>query len=256
MNILLTNDDGYFAKGILTLAKALKDVGHNVYVSAPKAEQSAKSHALSLRGSVRCEEIDLNKFTDGDIKDIPCLSIDGFPADCVNYAILKGFKDVKFDVCISGVNTCMNVGSDCIYSGTFSAACEASLLGVPGIAISAKMKGSEDYSFPVSFLLERLDQLIKYAKLFTPLNINIPSWNPENIKGAVVTKTGWRAYNDSYRENEDGSFTCGGKPINQAETDHDDDCAWVDRGYIAIVPVPAYATDMETLAEMKKDIWK
>ena len=252
MNILLTNDDGYFAKGILALAKALKDAGHNVYMSAPKTEQSAKSHALSLRGSIRVEKITL----DGDLKDIPCYSVDGFPADCVNYAILEGFKDIKFDVCISGVNTCMNVGSDCIYSGTFSAASEASLLGVPGIAISAKMKGSEDYSFPVSFLLERLEQLMKYTGNFTTLNINIPWWNNEKINGVVVTKTGWREYHDSYIDNGDGSITCGGKPVNQAETDHDDDCAWVDRGYIAIVPVPAYYTDLDTLEKMKKDLWK
>ena len=252
MNILLTNDDGYFAKGILALAKALKDAGHNVYMSAPKTEQSAKSHALSLRGSIRVEKITL----DGDLKDIPCYSVDGFPADCVNYAILEGFKDIKFDVCISGVNTCMNVGSDCIYSGTFSAASEASLLGVPGIAISAKMKGSEDYSFPVSFLLERLEQLMKYTGNFITLNINIPWWNEEKINGVVVTKTGWREYHDSYKDNGDGSITCGGKPVNQAETDHDDDCAWVDRGYIAIVPVPAYYTDLDTLEKMKKDLWK
>ena len=255
MRILLTNDDGYFATGIIYLAKKLKENGHEVYISAPMAEQSATSHALSLRHSIRIQEINMKDFTKGEL-DCPCVAVGGYPADCVKFALAIPYKDVKFDICISGINTCMNVGTDCIYSGTFSAACEATLLGLPAIAISAKMKGTEDYSYPANFLIENLEKLKKYASLFMAININIPWYNAEKIKGTVVTNCGWREYNDTYTKNEDGSYSVIGKPINKAETDHDDDCAWVDRGYIAIAPVPAYSTDTKTLEKMREEKWQ
>ena len=255
MNILLTNDDGYFADGLITLAKTLKNAGYNVYISAPQQEQSATSHALILRYSFGIQNINLSELSNGEL-DVPCIAVGGFPSDCVKFAISEYFKDIHFDLCISGINTCMNVGTDCIYSGTYSAACEASLLGVPGIALSAKMKDSKDYSYPARFLVERLEQLIKYCKKFSVLNINMPSYKEEDIKGVVATKTGWREYNDNYvYDKETKKYHVLGKPINKANTDQDDDCAWVDRGYISIVPIPAYFSDMGLLAKMKEDKW-
>ena len=99
MRILLTNDDGYFATGIIYLAKKLKENGHEVYISAPMAEQSATSHALSLRHSIRIQEINMKDFTKGEL-DCPCVAVGGYPADCVKFALAIPYKDVKFDICV------------------------------------------------------------------------------------------------------------------------------------------------------------
>ena len=136
MKILLTNDDGYSAEGIITLALALADE-HEVRVSAPATEKSGAGHALTFNRTLKWSEIapDEAVLMAGK-KDIPFHAVHGSPADAVKFALEYIYRDEKFDLVISGINSVLNIGSDILYSGTFGAAEEGSVLGVPSLAVS------------------------------------------------------------------------------------------------------------------------
>src|SRR2546423_11979408 len=121
--LLVTNDDGVHAAGLAALATALDDLG-DVYVVAPEREQSACGHALTLHRPLRVEPVRERWF-----------AVNGTPSDCVNLAVL-GFMPERPVLVVSGINHGGNLGDDVTYSGTVSAAMEATLLGVPAIAVS------------------------------------------------------------------------------------------------------------------------
>lgn len=116
MKILISNDDGYFAPGIKALAKALAKK-HDVRIVAPMSERSGSGHSVSFFSGITYE----NK---GDIDGIPMYAVSGSPGDCVLFGVKYLFKDEKIDAVVSGINTCLNAGSDIIFSGTFGAAQE------------------------------------------------------------------------------------------------------------------------------------
>ena len=126
MRILVTNDDGINSEGLKILVEFAKTLG-KVVVVAPKFEQSAKSHALSIKGKIECLEVDKGF-------NVPTYSVDSTPADCVRSAHY-GLEE-KFDYVFSGVNKGYNVGEDIMYSGTVAAATEAATLGKKSIAFS------------------------------------------------------------------------------------------------------------------------
>jgi len=129
MNILLTNDDGINAVGILRLEERLRD-DHNVLLCAPDREQSAASHSLSLSRPLRLLERGEHRW-----------ACDGTPTDCVLLAYNALYKELTPDLIISGVNHGQNMGEDVTYSGTVAAAIEGSILGIPSIACSLIMNG-------------------------------------------------------------------------------------------------------------------
>src|SRR5436189_5487678 len=125
IRILLTNDDGIHSDGLITLERALRQIG-DVYVVAPAAEMSGASHSLTLARPLRIRQIDDRHWT-----------VDGTPTDCVTLALHRILNEDQLpDVCVSGINHGGNLGDDATYSGTVAGALEATLLGVPGIAIS------------------------------------------------------------------------------------------------------------------------
>ncbi len=125
IRILVTNDDGYRSEGIHALARALRAIGE-VTIVAPMTEASAIGHALTLRRPLRLESI-------GD----GVYAVDGTPTDCVNIAVTQVFKEMP-SLVVSGINKGWNLGDDVTYSGTVAGALEASLLGVPAIAVSLR----------------------------------------------------------------------------------------------------------------------
>ena len=125
MHILLTNDDGYQAKGIQTLYTYLKSLNYKVTMVAPRSERSAQSHSMSFYLPVQVEQIS---------EDI--YSVTGTPADCVAIGISHILKNNAPDIVISGINHGFNVGIDVNYSGTVGAATEAALMGYKAIAVS------------------------------------------------------------------------------------------------------------------------
>ena len=128
MNILITNDDGIYADGIIELAKAISKIA-NVYVVAPESQKSATGHAITIHNPIMVHKIDMGE-------NIKSYAISGTPADCVKVGIEGLFKDINIDLVLSGINNGSNLGTDVIYSGTVSAALEGFILNKPSIAIS------------------------------------------------------------------------------------------------------------------------
>jgi 5'-nucleotidase len=135
--ILITNDDGYHSEGIAALEESMSQVGE-VFVVAPASEQSGSSHSLTLSRPLRIRQIDQNHWT-----------VDGTPTDCVTLALNKILPaNLRPHVCVSGINHGANLGEDASYSGTVAGALEATILGVPGVAIS--LVSDRDYDFKES----------------------------------------------------------------------------------------------------------
>ena len=166
MVILLTNDDGYQAEGLLVLENVLQRFGHEVWICAPSEQRSAQSHAMTLRGKVRIVRYDQRHY-----------HCSGTPADCILYGLSGGALPVTPDLVISGINHGYNASTDILYSGTIGAAKEAILRGLKAIAISARMdKTTGIYPFEqgATFIAGHLDQFLPLCTNDVLLNINVP----------------------------------------------------------------------------------
>lgn len=198
MKILLSNDDGVFAEGLRALAKALAQ-DHDVYLSAPDRERSATGHSMSLHKPLMVDPLK-EIYAIPEIKD-GCVT-SGTPADCVKIALGAVWKDVKFDLMVSGINHGPNVGIDVLYSGTVSAAMEAMLLGVPSIATSLFSYTSKDFDHAAGWVRDFIPNMPKLPKM-TFLNMNFPAVPREEYAGVEITKLGNRAYQENYEERVD-----------------------------------------------------
>ena len=182
MNILISNDDGYQAPGIVALYEALKDLGH-VEVVAPEQNNSAKSNALTLHSPLYVHQAS-NGFR----------YVNGTPADCVHIA-LTGLLGYKPDLVVSGINNGANMGDDTIYSGTVGAAMEGYLFGIPAIAFSQVEKGWAHLDAAAQSARALVQQLVAQQQTQGPawlLNVNIPNQPLDNIKPLPVTRLGRR----------------------------------------------------------------
>ena len=166
MNILITNDDGIHAPGIYALKEALEKIG-DVLVVAPDAERSAVGHAITLSDPLRVSEITKNKSFFG-------YAVNGTPADCVKLGI-RCLSESPIDVVVSGINMGPNTATNIIYSGTVSAAAEAVIMGVPGLAISLTSFDVPEFEYSCS-LAQRLTKKIVDFGLpeGTLINVNVP----------------------------------------------------------------------------------
>ena len=184
MKILLTNDDGYDSEGIQALYRGLSE-DHEVFFAAPLTQKSAAGHAISL-----FKPMELKKITGG-------YAVDGTPADCIKVAIFGLYKDVKFDLVVSGINNGANMGCDIFYSGTVAAAREGLLNGIPGIACSMQsLAEKEDYDMAAGFincLIAKLSKNVLTKQVV--LNVNFPLKG--DYSSVKVTHLGKRVYNDT-----------------------------------------------------------
>ena len=130
--ILVVNDDGIFAPGIRALVETVSEMG-DVIIVAPDSPQSAKGHALTISDPLR---INKDKKTFADLAGVEAYECTGTPVDCVKLAKFQVLKNRKIDLCVSGVNHGSNASINIIYSGTMSAAMEASLEGIPSVGFS------------------------------------------------------------------------------------------------------------------------
>jgi 5'-nucleotidase len=185
MKILISNDDGYQAPGIVALQEALRDIA-DVDVVAPEHNNSAKSNALTLHSPLYVHTA-ANGFR----------YVNGTPADCVHIA-LTGLLGYRPDLVVSGINNGANMGDDTIYSGTVGAAMEAYLFGIPAIAFSQTEKGWAHLDVAAAqarALVERLRadvQAVGQGGAPWLLNVNIPTLPAEQIKGMKVVRLGRR----------------------------------------------------------------
>lgn len=188
LKILITNDDGIYAPGIIALTRALNEIAE-IVVAAPDRNRSGASHSLSLTRPLRIQKIKSNFGV-----DITCeaISIDGTPTDCVHLAV-GGLMDRVPDIVVSGINHGANLGDDVLYSGTVAAAMEGRFLGFPAMAISlASDKGQyyETAAIVARHLVQRSQ--LKRLPAATILNVNVPDLHFSEIKGYEITRLGTR----------------------------------------------------------------
>jgi len=183
MKILVTNDDGINAAGLLALAEAMAELGE-VAVVAPDRERSAIGHALTLHHPLRAESRGVGRF-----------AVDGTPTDCVNLGI-HSLLDFKPDLVVSGVNRGGNLGDDVTYSGTVSAALEATLMGIPALAVSLVTDGpGVHYAAAAEVALRIARQVLRQGlPADTFLNINVPDLAPDAVQPPLITSQGKRRY--------------------------------------------------------------
>lgn len=180
MRILLSNDDGYFAPGIVLLAEALASFGE-VTVVAPERDRSGASNSLTLDRPLTVRKAQGETYF-----------VNGTPTDCVHLAVTGLLKELP-DIVISGINDGANMGDDTIYSGTVAAATEGFLLGIPSIAISLVAGGGNHLSTAGRVAVELVTRFRQRAfEQPVLLNVNVPDVEHEKLRGLRVTRLGRR----------------------------------------------------------------
>lgn len=182
MNILISNDDGVLAPGLIILANTLSSIG-KITVIAPDRNRSGASNSLTLENPLR-----LRKLENGFI------SVEGTPTDCVHLALTGLLKEVP-DLIVSGVNAGANLGDDVLYSGTVAAAMEGRFLGLPSLAVSLACNSSSPQHYLTAAEITKQLVLRLQGNQLPPksiLNINVPNIPIKEIKGFAVTRLGTR----------------------------------------------------------------
>lgn len=243
--ILVTNDDGYAAPGILALANAMQSIAE-VSVIAPAFNQSASGHKKTLFTDIPFTQTTLSDGTHA-------LAITGSPADCIALSAM-GAAHWPPDLVVSGINRGANMGQDITYSGTVSAALEASIHGIPAIAFSLdnhQANERSDYDIAaqvalrvVQFALQRRDQMLPQ---FTILNVNIP--NTHHVKGIRITRQGIREYRDELVQVGDVYRIEGPPPSGNLE-ERGTDLWAVHTGYVSITPIHLDLTAHKFMADL------
>jgi len=241
MHILISNDDGFQAQGILTLAAALEDVA-SVSVVAPEIDRSGASNSLTLEHPLRARSHS-NGF----------VSVDGTPTDCVHLAI-TGLLDNEPDMVVSGINSGANLGDDVLYSGTVAAATEGRFLGFPALAISMVSHTPQHYETGAKVALSLIKLLRNNPiNVSSILNVNVPDVPFEQLKGYKTTRLGHRHKAEPVVKSEDPR----GKPIYwvgpvgaEEDAGPDTDFYAVNEGYVSVTPIKVDLTNHDALSSM------
>lgn len=248
MHILLTNDDGVAAPGLQAARQALAAIGR-VTVMAPDRNWSASGHVKTLHRPLRVWETSL---ADGS----PALTTDGAPSDCVALVAL-GLLDQPVDLVVSGINPHANLGHDVTYSGTVTAAMEAVIAGLPGIAVSLDTPEQGSFTFePAAMITATLARQILDHGLPPGilLNVNIPNLPVAAMAGIRITRQGLRVYRDALVRRDDPRqrpyYWIGGEtPTGVAEPGTD---FWaVQEGFVSITPLQLDLTATEALSKIE-----
>lgn len=256
MHILVTNDDGIQAPGLLALAQAMRQIGE-VTVVAPDRNWSASGHVKTLERPIRVTETLLADGTAAYMSD-------GAPSDCVALPLL-GFLENKIDLVVSGINPFSNIGHDVTYSGTVTAAMEAVIAGVPGIAFSLASETKPanaltDYG-PAGEIAKRVVQKFMEGGLVEGVvtNVNIPYLGVEAVKGYIITRQGLRVYRDALDRRMDPRgrpyYWIGGEAptgVNEEGTD----VGALAAGYVSITPLQLDLTNYKAMDVLKGWDWE
>jgi 5'-nucleotidase len=256
-HILLTNDDGWNAKGLSKLIEALRPLA-KLTIIAPNSEKSASSHSMTLTRPMKLLSVD---------DDFYRLD-DGTPTDCVFVGLNNLFdENDKPDLVISGINIGSNMGEDITYSGTVAAASEAVLQGVSAIAISQVFndlnntdKSQWDYELAMKTIHDITKKILE-DKFPLPkrklLNINIPPCSIKQCNGIKITKAGYREYgNDLHRYKSprgEEVYWIGLHPLLwRASEDQDCDFEAIKNNYVSITPITLDMTSYENIDKLKR----
>ena len=253
MRIVLTNDDGIDAAGLLTARRALEEVGE-VLTVAPDRNRSGVGRSITFGTPLHVEE---REMADGGVG----YACTGTPVDCVRLVSL-GLMDFEPDIVVSGINHGENLGDDITYSGTVAAAFEGIVIGVPGLAVSLAVERpwhhhdeSEIHFEPVASFATRLATIAaKHLPSGRILSVNAPNLPENELRGARVTKLGRRFYTDELILVEDEKGRVGYDIYNNPPGRHDEegtDFAAVEAGEISVTPVHLKLTDEPGIEELE-----
>ncbi|GFO77822.1 5'-nucleotidase [Bathymodiolus platifrons methanotrophic gill symbiont] len=243
MHILLSNDDGYLAQGLVALADGLRLVA-DISVVAPDKNRSAASNSLTLEMPLRAQQMD-----NGFIK------VDGTPTDCVHLAI-TGLLETEPDMVFAGINHGANLGDDVLYSGTVAAATEGRFLGLPAIAISMVSSDPQYFDTAVKvagIILQRLLEQPLAKDIL--LNINVPDLPWSEIKGFQSTRLGQRHKAEPVIETQDPrgrTIYWVGPPGAEQDAGPGTDFYAVSQGYVSVTPLQLDLTRYDMLDKVKE----
>ncbi len=256
--ILVTNDDGWHAKGLKKLVEAIKPFA-DVTIVAPASEKSACGHGMTLTRPMKLLGVDDDYYKMDD----------GTPTDCIFIGLNNLFdENDKPDLVISGINIGSNMGEDITYSGTAAGAMEAVLQGVPGIAISQVFhdingtnKDTWEYELAQKTIADIVQKILEGnfplgKRKF--LNINIPHCLIEECKGIKITNLAIREYgNDSHRymsPRGEETYWIGLHPLlwDKRSDDMICDCDAVEANYVSITPIQLDLTSYEDIKNLEE----
>lgn len=254
MHILVTNDDGVFAPGLLALAQAMRPLGQ-VTILAPDTNWSASGHVKTMHRPLRVKTVILPDGTQA-------MASDGAPSDCVALALM-GMVSEKVDLVVSGINPSANIGHDLTYSGTVTAAMEGAIFGSKAVAFSLDV--GEVTPQPVDYsAAAQAAQAIARRVLAQPLpihtllNVNIPARPPAEIHGVRITRQGTRVYRDQLVRREDPRgrpyYWIGGD-VPTGVVEEGTDVGALDAGFISITPVHLDLTAYGFMDELSRWSW-
>jgi 5'-nucleotidase len=246
--ILITNDDGVTAPGILSLVEAVKDLG-KIVVVAPDKPQSGMGHAITIGSPLRLHKLNI---TGAD----EAYSCTGTPVDCVKLAVDKVLHR-KPDLCLSGINHGANHSINVIYSGTMSAAVEAAIESIPSVGFSLL-----DFSIEANFDSARKYARIIVEKMLTDkldkhmiLNVNIPAVPEQHIKGIKICRQAYAKYEEDFVERHDPHgkryYWLTGEFVN-FDKGKDTDVWALGNNFVSIVPVQFDLTNYVLKTKLEK----
>lgn len=249
MQILVTNDDGIMAPGIQELAKKMATLA-DVIMVAPSEEKSAIGHGITIFEPIRVKKM---SFT--GIKQ--AWAVSGTPADCVKLAIKEFCSDCR--LVISGINKGPNLGTDVLYSGTVSAAIEASIMGIPSLAISLASNESCDFSMAGDISLMLARYLYENQNSLPPrtlLNVNVPAVEKDKVQGVKITNLGIREYENDFDKRVDPRgniyYWLAGKIVPHGYQDTNIDIVAVEQNYISVSPLHFDLTNYKIIEKVKE----
>lgn len=242
MRILLSNDDGYLAEGLLTLAHALAQYA-DISVVAPDKNRSAASNSLTLDLPLRAQRSE-NGF----------IRVDGTPTDCVHLAI-TGLLEHEPDMVIAGINHGANLGDDVLYSGTVAAATEGRFLGFPAISISLTAAYPKHFDTAAQVAVTLMQQIMnKPLPQDTLLNINVPDIALNELKGYQVTRLGQRHKAEPVIKAQDQrgrEIYWVGPPGSEQDAGEGTDFYAIKTGYVSVTPLQLDLSRYEQMETIK-----
>lgn len=245
--ILLANDDGIRAPGLKVLERIARSLSKDVWIFAPETEQSGAGHSLSLHRPIRCIPAGRRRF-----------AVEGSPTDCVLSAITEFMKDHPPDLVLSGINGGANLGEDITYSGTVAAAMEATLLGVPAIALSQQIEVDQPIQWSAATALagEVIRKLVAEPwpeDVF--MNVNFPNLPAGKVRGVKVVRQGRRSSGYDLVKMPDprrrGYYLIGAAQRGDIRGRGDSDYRTIDRGEISVTPLHVDLTHNGALRRLK-----
>jgi 5'-nucleotidase len=245
-HVLISNDDGIDAPGILALVLEMRKIA-SVTVVAPDRQQSAVGHAITMNYPLRAIPFRKNGEFFG-------YAVDGTPADAVKLGVRFLLKE-KPDLLMSGINHGSNTAINILYSGTVSAATEGTILGIPSIAVSLTTHDQADFSYAAKFAARLAGRVVAEGlPQGTLLNVNVPAVPEEKISGVRVTRQGNSSWEDTFDVRRDPAgreyfWLTGSMAIR--DTDPETDQIAVRDNFISVTPIHYELTDRPLLERMK-----